>query len=55
LSGFWGKLMAAFCLFGAFWFGVYRKMPGLGIVLFLITVIITYLGGVVKAAFWWAN
>jgi hypothetical protein len=55
LSGFWGKLMAAFCLFGAFWFGVYRKMPGLGIVLFFITVIITYLGGVVKAAFWWAN
>ena len=55
LSGFWGRLIAALCLVGAFWFGVYRKMPGLGIFLFFITVTITYLGGLIKAALWWTN
>jgi len=53
LSGFWGRLIAAMCLVGAFWFGVYRKMPGLGIVLFFITIAITYMGGLVKVIFWW--
>ncbi|MEI7636064.1 MAG: hypothetical protein WCJ37_02075 [Syntrophus sp. (in: bacteria)] len=55
LSGIWARIFATAFLIGAFWFGVYRRLVALGILLFVMAIVITYMGGVVAAMFWWAN
>ncbi|MCK9195404.1 MAG: hypothetical protein M0P16_00305 [Syntrophales bacterium] len=55
LSGFWARLFAASFLILAFWFGVYRRLFSLGILFFAMSVVLTYLGGVIGMMFWWAS
>jgi len=53
LSGFWARLIASLSILFSFWFGVYRRRPGLGALFFLAAVFISYAGGLMKALFWW--
>ncbi len=55
LSGIWARIFAGAFLFMAFWLGVYRRQFGLGIFLFVLSVFVTYLGGVIGVMFWWAS
>ncbi len=55
LSGFWARLIAALCLIFSFWFGVYRRRLGLSVLFFILTVLISYLGGLLRVIFWWAG
>jgi len=55
LNGMWARLFAAAFLVLAFWFGVYRRLFGLGIILFTLCIVITYLGGVIGMMFWWTT
>jgi hypothetical protein len=48
LSGFWARFIAVLSLIAAFWFGVYRRRPGVGIFLFLMSIAATYLFGFTK-------
>jgi len=53
LSGFWARLIASLSILFSFWFGVYRRRPGLGALFFIAAVFISYFGGLMKALFWW--
>jgi hypothetical protein len=51
LYGFWARFMASVSLFGALWFGVYRRRLLVGVILFVISVTIAYLGGIIRMIF----
>lgn len=53
LYGFWARLIALISILFSFWFGVYRRRPGIGALFFGIAVFVSYFGGVLKAIFWW--
>ena len=53
LSGFWARLIASLSILFSFWFGVYRRRLGLGIIFFILSVFVSYFGGLLKAIFWW--
>lgn len=53
LTGFWARLIASVSLCFSFWFGVYRRRLGLGLIFFILTVVMAYFGSLVKIAFWW--
>lgn len=53
LSGFWARFIASLSILFSFWFGVYRRRPGLGALFFGLAVFISYLGGLMKIFFWW--
>lgn len=53
LEGFWVRVFAAVFLILAFWFGVYRQKFISGIIFFIVSIFITYLGGIIKFIFMW--
>lgn len=55
LHGIWARIFAAAFLVSALWYGIYRRLFLVGIICFILSFIITYLGGVVKMMFWWAT
>lgn len=51
LYGFWARFLASISLVGAFWFGVYRRRLFAGVILFVVSVTIAYLGGIIRMIF----
>ena len=55
LNGIWARIFAAAFLAMAFWLGVYRRRTAMGIVLLMMSIVVTYMGGMVGVMFWWAK
>jgi len=53
LSGFWARLIASVSIIFSFWFGVYRRRPALGALLFGVAVFVSYFGSLIRIFFWW--
>ncbi|MEM2991357.1 MAG: hypothetical protein QXQ02_09280 [Halobacteria archaeon] len=51
LEGFWARLFAIVFLFLAFWFGVYRQRFIPGITFFVLSILVTYFGGIFRFLF----
>lgn len=51
LEGFWARLFALVFLFLAFWFGVYRQRFIPGITFFVLSILVTYFGGIFRFLF----
>jgi len=55
LQSFWARFIALLSISFSIWFGVYRRRFGLGVFFFLITVLVSYFGGLLKVLFsWWS-